>query len=202
MAHELFSFVTIYFFGLFSAVCCDIDIQLGVWICIDIIYFFHLFLQNLSLFKICWGSAILTERLLYILNKKRNDIQTWILLRSKSKWTDWARGKMRIEGPTTKAVHLSQNRTYEMFFASWNEKGSREVMSLSLSKKVENWCMGTTKVNNMDAIYIRIIITPPTSFSQSRRSIDVTWRHTLSPGYTQRQKSVNGIHWKCLLLAK
>ena len=32
-------------------------------------------------------------------------------------------------------------------------------------------------------------ITPPTSFSLSRRSIDVTWRHTLSPRYTQHQKS-------------
>ena len=39
------------------------------------------------------------------------------------------------------------------------------------------------------------IITPPTSFSQSRHSIDVTWRHTLSPRCTQRQKSVTGIHW-------
>ena len=46
------------------------------------------------------------------------------------------------------------------------------------------------------------IITPPTSCSQSRRSFDVTWRHTMSPKYTQRQKSVTGIHWKCLLSAK
>ena len=38
-------------------------------------------------------------------------------------------------------------------------------------------------------------ITPPTSFSQSRHSIDVTWRHTLSPRCTQRQKSVTGINW-------
>ena len=38
---------------------------------------------------------------------------------------------------------------------------------------------------------IKIIITPPTSFSQSRRSIDVTWRHTLSPRYTQRQPEVS-----------
>ena len=42
---------------------------------------------------------------------------------------------------------------------------------------------------------IALIITPPTSFSQSRHSIDVTWRHTLSPRCTQRQKSVTGIHW-------
>ena len=46
---------------------------------------------------------------------------------------------------------------------------------------------------------ITCFITPPTSFSQSRHSIDITWRHTLSPRYTQRQKSVTGIHWKCLL---
>ena len=39
MAHEFFFFVTIEFSGLFSAVFYDIDIQLGVWICIDIIYF-------------------------------------------------------------------------------------------------------------------------------------------------------------------
>ena len=32
------------------------------------------------------------------------------------------------------------------------------------------------------------IITSPTSFSQSRRSTDVTWRHTLGPRYTWRQK--------------
>ena len=38
-------------------------------------------------------------------------------------------------------------------------------------------------------------ITPPTSFSRSRHSIDVTWRHTLSPRCTQRQNSVAGIHW-------
>ena len=50
--------------------------------------------------------------------------------------------------------------------------------------------------------FISPFITPPTSFSQSRRSIDVTWRHTLSPRYTQRQKPVTGIHWKCLLSAK
>ena len=41
----------------------------------------------------------------------------------------------------------------------------------------------------------KLLITPPTSFSQSRHSIDVTWRHTLSPRCTQRQKSVTGIHW-------
>ena len=41
------------------------------------------------------------------------------------------------------------------------------------------------------------IITPRTSFSQSRRNIDVTWRYTLRPRYTQRQKSVTDIHWKC-----
>ena len=43
-------------------------------------------------------------------------------------------------------------------------------------------------------------ITPPTSFSQSRHSIDVTWRHTLSPRCTQRQKSVTGIHWNAYYL--
>ena len=47
-----------------------------------------------------------------------------------------------------------------------------------------------------------LIITPPTTFSQLRRSIDVTWRHILSPRYIQRQKSVTGIHWKRLLSAK
>ena len=42
---------------------------------------------------------------------------------------------------------------------------------------------------------LSVFITPPTSFSQSLQSIDVTWRHTLSPRCTQRQKSVTGIHW-------
>ena len=42
------------------------------------------------------------------------------------------------------------------------------------------------------------IITLPTSFSQSPRSIDVTWRHTMSQRFTQRQKVVTEIHWKCL----
>ena len=70
-----------------------------------------------------------------------------------------SKGKMRID--TTKAVQLSQNGTYEMFFASWNEKGCREVMSLSLSKKVENWWMGTAKVNNVDVIYILELISQP-----------------------------------------
>ena len=46
-----------------------------------------------------------------------------------------------------------------------------------------------------DSKGIRRFITPPTSFSQSRHSIDVTWRHTLSPRCTQRQKSVTGILW-------
>ena len=45
----------------------------------------------------------------------------------------------------------------------------------------------------------RAFITPLTSFSKSCRSIDVTWRHTKSPSYTQRQNSVTGIHWKCLI---
>ena len=35
-----------------------------------------------------------------------------------------------------------------------NENGCREVMSLVPSKKVENACMGTAKVNNIDVIYI------------------------------------------------
>ena len=47
-----------------------------------------------------------------------------------------------------------------------------------------------------------LFITSPISFSQSCRSIDVTWRHTMSPRYTQRHKLVTGTHWKCLLLAK
>ena len=35
---------------------------------------------------------------------------------------------------------------------------------------------------------------PPTSFSQSYRSINVMWRQTMGPRYSQRQKSVTGIH--------
>ena len=49
---------------------------------------------------------------------------------------------------------------------------------------------------------ISLFTTPLSSFSQSHRSIDVTWRHTLSPRYTRRQKTVSGIHWNCLLPAK
>ena len=33
------------------------------------------------------------------------------------------------------------------------------MMSVSLSKKVENWCMGTAKDNNMDVIRINIATT-------------------------------------------
>ena len=54
-----------------------------------------------------------------------------------------------------KAVQLSQNRTYEIFFASWNAKGRCEVMSLFVSKEVENSCIGTAKGYNIDVIYIR-----------------------------------------------
>ena len=43
--------------------------------------------------------------------------------------------------------------------------------------------------------YLSVFITPPTSMNQSRHSIDVMWRHSLSPRYTHRQKSVTGIHW-------
>ena len=64
---------------------------------------------------------------------------------SKSKWTEWTGGKNILQ--------LSQNRTYENFFASWSEKGCRKVMSRFLSKKVENSCIGTTKGNNNDVIY-------------------------------------------------
>ena len=49
-------------------------------------------------------------------------------------------------------------------------------------------------------VAINSIITPPTSFSQSRHSVDVTWRHTLSPRCTQRQTSVTGIHWNAYYL--
>ena len=62
---------------------------------------------------------------------------------------------MRIYGQTIKAVQLSQNRTYEIFFPSWNEKGRREVMSLFLSKKIEDSCIRTAKGNNIDVIYIK-----------------------------------------------
>ena len=40
-------------------------------------------------------------------------------------------------GNNFKAVQLSQNRTYAIFFTLWNQKGCREVMSLFLSKKVK-----------------------------------------------------------------
>ena len=33
-------------------------------------------------------------------------------------------------------------------------------------------------------------ITPPSGFSQSRRNIDVTWRHTLSPRYIERDMQI------------
>ena len=59
-----------------------------------------------------------------------------------------------------------------------------------LGPKKRKWNYFQLKSNTI--IYI---ITPPTSFSQSCHSIDVTWRHTLSPRCTQRQKSVTGIHW-------
>ena len=62
---------------------------------------------------------------------------------------------MRIWGHTFKAVQLSQKRTYEIFFSSWNEKGCREVMSHFLSKNVENSCMETARVNKIDVIYFR-----------------------------------------------
>ena len=55
--------------------------------------------------------------------------------------------------------------------------------------------------DNLDNLKCITCIMPPTSFNQLRRSIDVTWQHTSSPRYTQRQKSVTGIHWKCLLSA-
>ena len=48
-----------------------------------------------------------------------------------------SKGKMYILEHTFKAVQLSENRTYEIFFESWNKKGFREVMSIFLSNKVE-----------------------------------------------------------------
>ena len=44
----------------------------------------------------------------------------------------------------------------------------------------------------VSAIACLRIITPTTRFSQSRRSIYVTWRHTLSPRYTPMSKIGNG----------
>ena len=56
-------------------------------------------------------------------------------------------------GHTFKALQLSHNRKYGMFFASWNEKGCLEVMSLFLSRKGENSCIRTAKGNIIDVIF-------------------------------------------------
>ena len=54
-----------------------------------------------------------------------------------------------------------------------HEKGCREVMSLFVSRKVENTCIGTAKGNNIDVIYIRsIMLQPPYSHFMNPVSYD------------------------------
>ena len=81
---------------------------------------------------------------------------------------------MRILGHIFKAVLLSQNRTYEIFFASWNEKGRSKVMSFFLSKNVENSCVGTAKCTDIDVITLEELLQPPYSHYMDLVSYDFT----------------------------
>ena len=87
-------------------------------------------------------------------------------------------------------------RRYE-FSRQHRRQFSEDVYAFVLWRyvAVQIWRVKELFVPGIVASTIKILITPPTSFSQSRHSIDVTWRHTLSPRCTQRQKSVTGIHW-------
>ena len=80
---------------------------------------------------------------------------------------------------------------------NWNNKHKLYMWCIFIPKRdIHSHVFQTCNIHEG---YIFLIITPSTSFSQSRHSIDVTWWRHLSPRYTQRQKWLTGIHWKCLL---
>ena len=90
---------------------------------------------------------------------------------------------LHMDGQTRQRRHKDQNKVraadsvYEIFFASWNEKGCSKLMSLFLSKKVENWCMGMVKVNKTDIIYtcvLEVILQLPYSHYMNPVSYEFT----------------------------
>ena len=124
----------------------------------------------------CWSSAY-WELLLYI-------YYISILFAILQLWRAWNIALMLLKAIWIKSTnvllhHMNSANIRKYIFWNWRKPSC--LLSIVTSK----WYISP--------VLLSIFITPPTSLSQWRRTIDVTWRHTLSPRYTKRQKSVTGI---------
>ena len=121
-------------------------------------------------------------------------------------WSANSRVRRKCAGITWRHVHVQSRVKYNLYYF---RKCIIHEKQTNCASNIENylkfiagefieslyrhlhlmWWVGRLAPINL----ITIFIMAPTSFSQSRRSNDVTWRHTMSPRFTQHQKSVTGM---------